>query len=690
MESLNLEFLNSNEKSPEFIFSKLLDYLKNISNNNDQEQNIIELEDYYHIFEKNISNSKVSINFDILEKQSKVHRESKTVIDISKFPKELLFNPNQIYHLIVNEIKKINENRKYNHSIEPIDNNPYNLSLKLKIKNEIIPIIKEKFKFDYIEMRVIIEPKMYPFIPPKFEFVKPVVKLPLVFSLMNLKILKMDNWNPTISLEWLITNFASELEKVIHNYVKLEESKFVDLEFLIVKLSSMTKETSTTDEELIKIEVPKITITDKHSNSEDKYWKSGVGYGYDARKAWDIGAYIKEQEIFNNELANILEKINSLINKESISEIYETILPTFIINKLSGLTLLELEKNKNLYNEILSILDKISTFINKETNQILINKINNAFTSISEEISSLFQSTPETQNDETYIKMHCIADWYKSNSKEEKKTEEIVISNDIKKDYENIMKNLQFDNYEVPDYHRFKDCIKNKMDSKSTMRILSEISTFKKGLPLNWESTIWTRVSKKSLHVFSFFISGPKDTPYENGIFEFHANFPPGFPESVPQVLLNTTGRNTVRFNPNLYNCGKVCLSLLGTWSGQEGEKWNPNNSTFLQVLVSIQSLIFVENPYFNEPGYEKNMHTAAGKQSSNDYSENLQIETIRWAINDMIKNPPSTMENVIIQHFKLKKEELINTTEKWLLKAKRINDMTKVREEMIELLNKL
>ena len=29
-----------------------------------------------------------------------------------------------------------------------------------------------------------------------------------------------------------------------------------------------------------------------------------------------------------------------------------------------------------------------------------------------------------------------------------------------------------------------------------------------------------------------------------------------------------------------------------------------------LQVLVSIQSLILVENPYFNEPGYEKGMHT--------------------------------------------------------------------------------
>jgi ubiquitin-protein ligase len=37
--------------------------------------------------------------------------------------------------------------------------------------------------------------------------------------------------------------------------------------------------------------------------------------------------------------------------------------------------------------------------------------------------------------------------------------------------------------------------------------------------------------------------------------------------------------------------CGKVCLSLLGTWSGPG---WDPKRSTLLQVLVSIQSLIMV------------------------------------------------------------------------------------------------
>ena len=61
-----------------------------------------------------------------------------------------------------------------------------------------------------------------------------------------------------------------------------------------------------------------------------------------------------------------------------------------------------------------------------------------------------------------------------------------------------------------------------------------------------------------------------------------------------------TTSNGTVRFNPNLYRNGKVCLSILGTW---EGPAWLPSQS-IASVLMSIQSLMN-NNPYFNEPGHE-------------------------------------------------------------------------------------
>ena len=49
-------------------------------------------------------------------------------------------------------------------------------------------------------------------------------------------------------------------------------------------------------------------------------------------------------------------------------------------------------------------------------------------------------------------------------------------------------------------------------------------------------------------------------------------------------INLETTGRHSVRFNPNLYNDGKVCLSVLNTWHGRPEEKWNAQTSSFLQV----------------------------------------------------------------------------------------------------------
>lgn len=51
----------------------------------------------------------------------------------------------------------------------------------------------------------------------------------------------------------------------------------------------------------------------------------------------------------------------------------------------------------------------------------------------------------------------------------------------------------------------------------------------------------------------------------------------------------------------------------------------NKDTSTLLQVLVSIQSLILVPQPYFNEPGFERTMHTPEGKKQSRLYNENIR-----------------------------------------------------------------
>lgn len=59
-------------------------------------------------------------------------------------------------------------------------------------------------------------------------------------------------------------------------------------------------------------------------------------------------------------------------------------------------------------------------------------------------------------------------------------------------------------------------------------------------------------------------IIGPEGTPYQGGFFYFVLKFPNDYPIEPPKVKLMTTDAGKVRFNPNFYNCGKVCLSVLG------------------------------------------------------------------------------------------------------------------------------
>ena len=47
----------------------------------------------------------------------------------------------------------------------------------------------------------------------------------------------------------------------------------------------------------------------------------------------------------------------------------------------------------------------------------------------------------------------------------------------------------------------------------------------------------------------------------------------------------------------NLYEEGKVCLSILNTWSGDKSESWSAARSSLLQAFVSIQGLVLVKEP---------------------------------------------------------------------------------------------
>ncbi|KAA3676269.1 uncharacterized protein DEA37_0008935 [Paragonimus westermani] len=198
-------------------------------------------------------------------------------------------------------------------------------------------------------------------------------------------------------------------------------------------------------------------------------------------------------------------------------------------------------------------------------------------------------------------------------------------------------------------------------------RLAQEIVTLSTSLPLSEQSSVFVRTDENHVCMLKALITGPPDTPYENGCFEFDICLPIQYPTSPPMFRLKTTGNNTVRFNPNLYEDGTVCLSILNTWPGSPEERWDSKTSSLLQVLVSIQSLILVSEPYFNEPGYECNYGTPLGKHESQRYNAGVRADTLRWSILDQLRHPSPGFEQVIFHHFQLKKCAIIDQIERWI-----------------------
>ncbi|KAK4257903.1 hypothetical protein QN277_007431 [Acacia crassicarpa] len=144
-------------------------------------------------------------------------------------------------------------------------------------------------------------------------------------------------------------------------------------------------------------------------------------------------------------------------------------------------------------------------------------------------------------------------------------------------------------------------------------RFLRAISKEWRILQENLPESIFVRVSETHSDLLRAAIIGAAGTPYHDALFFFDIDLPPNYPNEPPKVHYLSHG---YQVNPNLYSNGTVCLSLLNTWMGWPSERWNPKMSTLLQVLLSIQSLVLNEKPYFNDP-----LTFVNSKKLSTDYS---------------------------------------------------------------------
>jgi ubiquitin-conjugating enzyme E2 Z len=157
-------------------------------------------------------------------------------------------------------------------------------------------------------------------------------------------------------------------------------------------------------------------------------------------------------------------------------------------------------------------------------------------------------------------------------------------------------------------------------------------------------------------------IIGPSDTPYFGGNFFFEFNYPTDYPHSPPKVKYWTNG-NGIRFNPNLYTSGKVCVSLLNTW---RGDQWT-SCQTISTVLLTLCTLL-CNNPLLNEPGVIKNNQDIPG------YNEIIQFANIDVAICDIIEKKKNVYIDFFENFYPFVKENFIHNYDKILDFAEKKN----------------
>ncbi|CAH2233019.1 jg705 [Pararge aegeria aegeria] len=209
----------------------------------------------------------------------------------------------------------------------------------------------------------------------------------------------------------------------------------------------------------------------------------------------------------------------------------------------------------------------------------------------------------------------------------------------------------------APVSHRFRLSMLQPSEPRSFYSAVKrEIKLLKSDLP----SGVWVRGYEDRIDLISVMIAGPSRTPYEGGLFVFDVQLGGEYPRAPP--LCHYHSYCSDRLNPNLYEDGKVCVSLLGTWSGRGVEVWG-KDSSLLQVIVSLQGLILNAEPYFNEAGYEKQKGTQQGTENSRMYNEMVLLKLVQ-SMTKMITNPPEPFRDEILQHLRNSSADLCRRLE--------------------------
>ncbi|CAJ0642113.1 14005_t:CDS:2 [Entrophospora sp. SA101] len=158
-----------------------------------------------------------------------------------------------------------------------------------------------------------------------------------------------------------------------------------------------------------------------------------------------------------------------------------------------------------------------------------------------------------------------------------------------------------------------------------------------------------------SLMHFCARIKGPKDTPYEEGIFKVDVVIPPRYPLEPPRMQFLTP-----IYHPNIDDVGRICLDILtmppkGSW------KPSLNISTTLTSLSILMADPNPDDPLIPEiarefmedrPLFNKKARQETSRHAIEDNNSNLSLSSpTTIAINEKNSNKSLTEDNKSISN---------------------------------------
>ena len=657
-----------------------------------------------------------------------------------------IYNENILVNILIEEYLNCWENKI---NVELLNNNIFSWKVKLEkfdesFSNELNRLY-EMCGIKHVELNIYFHGKLYPNYPPIVRITSPQFMNQLSHRISNSKMTQLSYWTPSRSVKYIIDRVTHLINKwgkldFGENQTKTVYSPtLIELDCNLQKLSSFIDPVKQDDEidldeEFISfnmINIKKSSSTTTTTSKNGKGWKAGTGYGTHGSINWDPKEFIKMQAEKDANITMILGKIiNALYSCNEYLQMSEIISKSLLISYLkqqfTGISLLDVKTRLPVYKLCFSI---ISELLHEETMNLFNIRYENSSDTLYDVLIKLHDILKTTQsiklgednNDKSeldYLEFELmmantieviLIPMFESYSTtlEKNKLNNLLIQNtitDARSKYTELMSKFVFKYADIintnfkPDFKTlYENALKNGTNfNNCRKRLRVELPMFKisGSLPIDFDSSIFVRIDESNPMIIRALITGPKDTPYDSGCMIFDIYTSETYPVNCPNVkFMNHGGK---RFNPNLYHCGKVCLSILGqSYIGptpSASEKWN-ETSNLLQVLISIQSQILIEDPYFNEPGHESSMGTTSGNSCTKSYNENIRTYMMKSTMLDLLENPLlyPQFEDVIINHFKLKRDYISQVLDKWTSEATTTKSVcVQLSEKIKKLLDKL